>query len=85
MEVKYYSVKDVVVGSFMNPIPMPNDEAALRSLKLAANDPAAFKENKDDIQLWYLFSCDSSTGLVSQNEPRLIGNLVDFVEIKKEN
>lgn len=84
MLVKYYAVKDVVVGSFMNPVPMVNDETALRSLKLAANDPQAFKENKEDIQLWYLYSCDSSTGLVEDNKPRLIGNLIDFIEIKKE-
>lgn len=83
MIVKYYAVKDVVVGSFMNPVPMANDEAALRSLKIAANDPQAFQENKNDIQLWYLFSCDSETGLVTDNKPYLIGNLVEFIEIRK--
>ena len=82
MLVKYYAVKDVVVGSFMNPIPMANDETALRSLKLAANDPAAFKENKEDIQLWYLFSIESTTGFVEDNKPYLIGNLIEFVNVK---
>lgn len=85
MNVKYYAVKDVVVGSFMNPIPMANDEAAKRSLKLAANDPQAFKENKDDIQLWYLMTVDSETGLVTDNKPYLIGNLIEFIETKVEN
>ena len=84
MKLKFYAVKDVVVGSFMNPIAMPNDEAAKRSLKMAANDPSAFKENKGDIQLWYLFSFDTEIGIVEENVPYLIGNLVDFIEYKKE-
>ena len=84
MLIKYYAVKDVVVGSFMNPVPMANDEAAKRSLKLAANDPNAFKENKNDIQLWYLFSMNSETGLVEDNNPYLIGNLIDFIELRGE-
>lgn len=79
MKNKFYAVKDVVVGSFMNPVAMPNDEAAKRSLKIAANSPEAFKENKEDIQLWYLFTLDSETGLVDDNKPYLIGNLIDFV------
>ena len=85
MKIRYYAVKDVVVGSFMNPVAMANDETAVRSLKLAANDPNAFKENKEDIQLWYLFSLDSTTGLVEDNVPCLIGNLINFVKIDKEN
>lgn len=85
MLLRYYAVKDVVVGSFMSPVPMANDETAVRSLKLAANDPNAFKENKNDIQLWYLFSMSTETGIVEDNQPYLIGNLVDFVEIRKEN
>lgn len=85
MLVRYYAVKDVVVGSFMNPVAMANDETALRSLKIAANDPNAFKENKEDIQLWYLFSLESTTGLVEDNVPALIGNLVEFVRYDKEN
>ena len=84
MLIKYYAVKDVVVGSFMNPVPMANDEASKRSLKLAANDPNAFKENKNDIQLWYLFSMNSETGLVEDNNPYLIGNLIDFIELRGE-
>lgn len=83
MKIRYYSVKDVVVGSFMNPVPMANDETAVRSLKLAANDPQAFKENKNDIQLWYLFSCDNQTGEVTDNQPYLIGNLVEYIEHKE--
>ena len=83
MIIRYYAVKDVVVGAFMNPVPMANDETAVRSLKLAANDPQAFKENKSDIQLWYLFSCDNETGIVSDNKPYLIGNLVEYIEHKE--
>lgn len=85
MEVRYYAVKDVVVGSFMNPVAMANDEAAVRSLKLVANDPQSFKENKEDIQLWYLFTLDSITGYVKDNQPALIGNLVDFIKVNKED
>lgn len=83
MKNKFYAVKDVVVGSFMQPVAMANDEAAKRSLRLAANDPQAFKENKEDIQLWYLFELDSETGLVEKNQPYLIGNLIDFIEHKE--
>lgn len=83
MKIRYYAVKDVVVGSFMNPVPMANDEVAVRSLRLAANDPQAFKENKNDIQLWFLFECDSETGIVSKNNPYLIGNLVEYIEHKE--
>ena len=79
MKNRFYAVKDVIVGSFMNPVAMPNDEAAKRSLKIAANDANAFKENKEDIQLWYVFTLDSETGLVEENKPYLIGNLIDFV------
>lgn len=85
MLVRYYAVKDVVAGSFMNPVPMANDSTAKRSLKLAANDPKAFEGQKEDIQLWYLFSCDSETGLIQENKPYLIGNLIEYVEIKKED
>lgn len=83
MKIRYYAVKDVVVGAFMSPVPMANDETAVRSLKLAANDPQAFKENKNDIQLWYLFSCDNETGECSDNKPYLIGNLVEYIEHKE--
>lgn len=79
MIMKCYAVKDVLAGNFMNPVPMSNDEVAIRSLKIAANDPNAFKENKEDIQLWYLYSLDTETGIVSDNVPRCLGNLIDYV------
>ena len=82
--MKVYAVKDVLVGAFMQPVCMPNDEVALRSLKIAANDPNAFKENKKDIQLWYLYEFDEKTGIVSKNEPECLGNLIDFVENRGE-
>ena len=84
MLIKYYAVKDVLAGNFMNPVAMQNDEVAIRSLRIAANDPNAFKENKNDIQLWYLFSLDSETGDVSENKPYCVGNLIEFVEHKGE-
>lgn len=83
MLIRYYAVRDVLAGSFMNPVGMANDEVAKRSLSIAANDPQAFKENKNDIQLWYQFTLDTDTGIVSNNEPYCIGNLVDFIKIEK--
>lgn len=80
--MKLYAVKDVLVGSFMQPVAMQNDEVAVRSLKIAANDPNAFKENKKDIQLWYLADYNPETGVITNNEPYCIGNLVDFIEVK---
>lgn len=82
MLLKLYAVKDVLVGSFMNPIPMQNDEVAVRSLRIVANDPNSFKENKKDIQLWCLMSYDNETGLVVENNPYCVGNLIDYVEVK---
>jgi len=82
MLVRNYCVRDVLAGNFMNPVAMSNDEVAIRSLRIAANDPNAFKENKNDIQLWYVFTIDTETGIVSENQPYCLGNLVDFV--KKE-
>lgn len=82
--VRFYAVKDVLVGAFMQPNPMANDEVAQRSLRIAANNSDNFKDNKEDIQLWYLFSLDVKTGLIVENVPYLIGNLIDFVEVKKD-
>lgn len=81
---RFYAVKDVLVGAFMEPRAIVNDEVAVRSLKIVANDPNSFKENKNDIQLWYLYSFDVRTGLIIENVPYLIGNLVDFIEVKKD-
>lgn len=82
MVMKAYAVRDVLVGAYMQPVLMQNDEVALRSLKIAANDPNAFKENRADIQLWYLYSLDTETGLVTDNNPYCLGNLLDYVEVK---
>lgn len=79
MKVKLYAVKDVLVGEFMNPVPMANDEVARRSLRIAANEPSAFKDNKQDIQLWYLGEFDNETGEFKENKPHLVGKLIDFI------
>lgn len=82
MVQRFYAIKDVLVGSFMEPRAIVNDEVAVRSLKLAANDENSFKENKQDIQLWYLYSVNMQTGFIEENVPYLIGNLIDYVEVK---
>lgn len=81
MVSRFYAVKDVLVGSFMVPTIMPNDNVAKRSLAQAAKEPGQFKDNWKDIQLWYLYSLDTDTGLIIENLPYLIGNLADYVEV----
>lgn len=83
MVVRYYSVKDILAGSFMNPVAMPNDNVAKRSLAISGKDVnnGQFKDNWRDIQLWYLFSLDTDTGLIIENIPYLIGNLAEYVEV----
>lgn len=84
MKQRYYSIKDIVVGSYMGPVAMPNDNTAERALKIEANNPESFKGNKEDIELWYLFTMDSDTGKVVDNEPYLIGRLINYVGKKDE-
>lgn len=81
MILRFYAVKDVLAGSFMTPNPMVNDNVAKRSLAMAAKDPSAFKENWRDIQLWYLYSLDTDTGVITENIPYLVGNLADYKEV----
>lgn len=85
MKNRFYAIKDVLVGSFMEPRAMANDNVAKRALAIAAKDENAFKENKKDIQLWYLFTLDTDTGLIVENSPALVGNLYDYVEVEPDD
>lgn len=80
MKQRYYQVRDIVAGSYIgSPVPMPNDETAKRALRIEAQNPEAFKGQREDIELWYLFTLDTDSGKVIDNTPDMIGRLVDYV------
>ena len=80
MKLRFYAVKDVLVGSFQNPQPLNNDEVAKRSLSIISHEKDKYyKENWKDIELHYLFTLDTDTGLIVENSPYCVGRLVDYV------
>lgn len=80
MILRFYAVKDVLVGAFQNPQPLNNDEVAKRSLSIIAHEKDKYyKENWQDIELHYLFSLDTESGEVVANNPYCVGRLADYV------
>jgi hypothetical protein len=79
MKLKIYAVKDVIIGSMMNPFYMHNDQQAIRSFEQAMKSESEIAKNAKDLQLFKLGEFDDETGeIVSQVEYLVKGQ--DFVE-----
>jgi hypothetical protein len=84
MKLKIYAVKDVIIGSMMNPFYMHNDQQAIRSFEQAMKSESEIAKNAKDLQLFKLGEFDDETGeIVSQVEYLVKGQ--DFVEEGKYN
>lgn len=79
MKINIYSIKDVVIGEFNAPVVLKNDAEAVRAVKMSLENNEDFKSKACDLQLWYLYSFDTETGLVENNIPRLAVNVIDVV------
>ncbi|UPW36501.1 nonstructural protein [Peromfec virus RodF8_36] len=68
MKLNIYAIKDTIVGSFMNPFYLQNDEQAKRSFKLATNDEKSdYSKIKKDLQLFKIGTFDDESGII-ENE-----------------
>lgn len=82
-EIRYYAIKDIVVGSFMNVYPLHNDEEAKRAVRESVRSNNGVNDltaRATDLQFWYLFTLNIDTGLIVDNEPHIIANVYDFVK-----
>lgn len=83
--MKIFCLKDNVIGKFMNPYLMHNEEQAKRELKIAVNYP----DNKDlknkagDIQLYKLGEFNDNTGEI-KSEVEYIETAINLVERSQE-
>ena len=82
--MKVYVLKDTVVGKFhTNQLTMMhNDKEAERALKQMAANIKESDVAAPDLQLWCIGVFDENTGLITDNAPYLLGNLIDYVEVK---
>lgn len=81
MILKIYAVKDVVVGNFMLPFYLHNDNEAKRSFNLAINSEAQIAQNWKDLQLFSLGEWNDETGEITTK----VEFLANGAEYKKEN
>ena len=90
MNLKIYSIKDVVVDSFNNPFYLHNDAECVRFLKSALkNNAKEFADKINDLELYGLGEFDTETGIIKTdvhriNSLKLMANQVDIDEAKKQ-
>lgn len=80
MKLKIYAVKDVVVGNFMLPFYLHNDNEAKRSFNLAINSQTQIAQNWKDLQLFSIGEWNDETGEIT-NKVEFIANGAEY---KKE-
>lgn len=82
--MKLYVIKDVIVGKFMNPFLMNNDEEAKRAFSQAvnSNQNTTVVVNYKDMQLFGLGDYSEDTGFINSNVYHII-NGSDVKEIPK--
>lgn len=68
MKLKIYAIKDTVVGSYMNPFYLHNNNEAKRAFKNAIKDERS-EANKTykDLQLYCLGTYNNETGQIESN------------------
>ena len=63
MKMNIYAIKDSVVGAFMQPFYLVNDEAAKRSFRQAMKDESSqYSKIAGDLQLFRLGEFDDESG-----------------------
>lgn len=82
MKLRFYAIKDNVVGAFLNPIPLHNDAECIRAVKESVQKPGEFTSRAADLSMYYLFTLDYESGLIVDNNVSFICNVIDYV---KEN
>lgn len=77
--IKIYSVFDSAVKTYNRPFFAETDGAALRTFRMAINDPASpFYASAADFTLYSLGQFDQDTGLFDTGAPDNMGNGLTF-------
>ena len=81
MILKIYAIKDTVVGAYMQPFYLHNNNEAKRAFANAVNDEKS-EANKTykDLQLWCLGTYNNETGLIESK----IEYIMNGIEAKGE-
>ena len=79
MKVRFYAVRDNVVGCYGQPIPLHNDAEAIRAVKESI-EGAKDLSRAGDLSMYYLYSLDNESGIIVDNKPEFICNVIDFVK-----
>ena len=83
MKLRFYAIKDNVVGAFMNPVPLHNDEECRRAMREAMQGKDSELQNRAaDLSMFYLYTLDYESGIIENNVPSFIGNLIDYKKVE---
>lgn len=86
MVLKFYAIKDNVVGAYMNPVALHNDAECIRAVKEAMQaEKGEIYNRASDLSMYYLYSLDFESGLIVDNTPAFICNLIDYKESENNN